>query len=258
MHLRGGVPGRSPATSERSQPDATFTYSYNATVSASAQGDTPTSLANDACYNANSEDQPDVVFHGCDPATVVVPPAPPAPEPAELGVVKTVSHDIVAPGDTLTWTVVGTNYGPATSTGFVLADQLPAGVQFVRATASGALTCTTPAVGSSGAVTCTAPSVPAAPAAGSSLTLTIVANGTVDNRRRHAPAQHRHRVRRSRRAGSRPAPQPRRDADAGARSRPADPAQQYRRADAPAPGARRPATASCVPVHPPNVSRRPC
>ena len=157
------------------QPDATFTYSYNATVSASAQGDTPTSLANDACYNANSEDQPDVVFHGCDPATVVVPPAPPAPEPADLGVVKTVSHDIVAPGDTLTWTVVGTNYGPATSTGFVLADQLPAGVQFVRATASGALTCTTPAVGSSGAVTCTAPSVPAAPAAGSSLTLTIVA-----------------------------------------------------------------------------------
>jgi large repetitive protein len=157
------------------QPDATFTYSYNATVSASAQGDTSTSLANYACYNANSEDQPNVVFHGCDPATVVVPPAPPSPQPADLGVVKTVSHNIVAPGDTLTWTVVGTNYGPATSTGFVLADQLPRGVQFVRATASGALTCTTPPVGSSGAVTCTAPSVPAAPAAGSSLTLTIVA-----------------------------------------------------------------------------------
>ena len=157
------------------QPDATFTYSYNATVSASAQGDTSTPLANDACYNANSEDQPNVDFHGCDPATVVVPPTPPAPEPADLGVVKTVSHKIVAPGDTLTWTVVGTNYGPATSTGFVLADQLPAGVQFVSASASGALTCTTPAVGSSGAVTCTAPSVPAAPAAGSSLTLTIVA-----------------------------------------------------------------------------------
>ena len=157
------------------QPDATFTYSYNATVSASAQGDTAASLANDACYTANSEDQPNVDFHGCDPATVVVPPAPPAPEPADLGVVKTVSHNIVAPGDTLTWTVVGTNYGPATSTGFVLADQLPTGVQFVRATGSGALTCTTPPVGNSGAVTCTAPSVPAAPAAGSSLTLTIVA-----------------------------------------------------------------------------------
>jgi uncharacterized repeat protein (TIGR01451 family) len=157
------------------QPDATFTYSYNATVSASAQGDASASLANNACYNANSEDQPNVVFHGCDPATIVVPPVPPAPEPADLGVVKTVSHNIVSPGATLAWTVVGTNYGPVTSTGFVLADQLPAGVQFVSASASPALTCTTPPVGSSGSVTCTAPSVPAAPAAGSSLTLTIVA-----------------------------------------------------------------------------------
>ncbi len=157
------------------QPDAKFTYSYKATVSAAAQGDTPAALVNNACYNANSEDQPDVPFHGCDPATVVVPPAPPAPEPADLGVVKTVSHNIVNPGDTLTWTVVGTNYGPATSTGFVLADALPPGVSFVSASASPELTCTTPAVGATGSVTCTAPSVPALPAAGSSLTLTIVA-----------------------------------------------------------------------------------
>ena len=158
------------------QPDAKFTYSYKATVSAAAQGDKPAALINNACYDANSEDQPDVPFHGCDPATVVVPPAPPAPEPADLGVVKTVSHNIVNPGDTLTWTVVGTNYGPATSTGFVLADALPPGVSFVSASASPELTCTTPAVGATGgSVTCTAPSVPAAPAAGSSLTLTIVA-----------------------------------------------------------------------------------
>ncbi|MGZ4343286.1 MAG: hypothetical protein ACXVHX_15470 [Solirubrobacteraceae bacterium] len=154
------------------QPDATFTYSYNATVSATAQGDTPASLANNACYDANSEDQPDVVFHGCDPATIVVPPAPQA---VELGVVKTVSHNIVEPGATLTWTVGGTNYGPGTSTGFVLADALPPGVSFVSASASPELTCTTPPVGSSGSVTCTAPSVPAAPTAGSSLRLTIVA-----------------------------------------------------------------------------------
>jgi uncharacterized repeat protein (TIGR01451 family) len=83
--------------------------------------------------------------------------------------------------------VVGTNYGPATSTGFTLADQLPAGVAFVSATHSAALTCTTPPVGASGAVTCTAPNaVPAKPADGSSLTLTIkatvpstTANGTL-------------------------------------------------------------------------------
>jgi uncharacterized repeat protein (TIGR01451 family) len=157
----------------RLNPDAEFTYSYEARVDATAQGNSPAPLVNTACYQSNSEDQPDTSFTGCDQASVVVPPAPPAP--ADLGVVKTVDHNIVTPGDTVTWTVVGTNHGPATSTGFVLADQLPPGVAFVSAAASGALTCTTPPVGAGGAITCTAPTVPAAPADGSSLTLTIVA-----------------------------------------------------------------------------------
>ncbi len=94
--------------------------------------------------------------------------------------VKTVSANTVAPGDTITWKIVGTNYGPATSTGFVLADQLPPGVAFVKATAESPLTCTTPPVGTSGAVTCTAPTVPPKPADGSSLTLTIVATVPAD------------------------------------------------------------------------------
>lgn len=155
------------------EPDANFTYSYQARVAAVAVGAPSATLTNTACYSANSIDQPDVSFTGCDPAAVTVPPGPPVP--ADLGVVKSVNHDIVAPGDKVTWTVTGTNYGPATSTGFTLADQLPAGVQFVSETHSAALTCTTPAVGSSGAITCTAPSVPAKPAEGSSLTLTIIA-----------------------------------------------------------------------------------
>ena len=45
----------------------TFTYSYNAVVAASAQGSSPAPLVNTACFDANSDDQPDVVFHGCDP-----------------------------------------------------------------------------------------------------------------------------------------------------------------------------------------------
>jgi uncharacterized repeat protein (TIGR01451 family) len=155
--------------------DAMFTYSFSATVKASAQGPAPNPVPNIGCFGSNSADQPDVTFTGCDTATIIVPPTPPQPQPADLGVVKTVSANTVAPGDTITWTIVGTNYGPATSTGFVLADQLPPGVSFVSATAESPLTCTTPAVGSSGAVTCTAPSVPAKPGAGSSLTLTIVA-----------------------------------------------------------------------------------
>ncbi len=154
-------------------PDASFSYAYQARVDATAQGNAPASLVNHACYQANSEDQPDVIYEGCDPAAVIVPPGP--PPPADLGVVKTVSHATVAPGARLTWQIVGTNYGPATSTGFVLTDQLPPDVQFVSATASSALTCTTPAVGTSGSIICTAPSVPAAPASGSSQTLTVVA-----------------------------------------------------------------------------------
>lgn len=160
--------------------DGSFTYSFTATVKASAEGPAPNPVVNTGCFTSNSEDQPDVVFTGCDAATIIVPPQPPQPQPADLGVVKTVSASTVAPGDTLTWNVVGTNYGPATSTGFVLADQLPPGVAFVSATASPQLTCATPPVGGNGAVTCTAPSVPPQPADGSSLTLRIVATVPAD------------------------------------------------------------------------------
>ncbi len=159
-------------------PDATFTFTFRATVSAVAQGDAPSTLTNTACYQANAEDQPDVSYTGCSDAHIDVPPAP--PPPADLGVIKTVSKNIVKPGGSLTWQIVGTNYGPATSTNFVLADRLPAGVQFVRATASPDMTCTTPPVGQTGAVTCTAPTVPpaadpASPDPASQRTLTIVA-----------------------------------------------------------------------------------
>jgi large repetitive protein len=156
-----------------------FTYSFTATVAASAEGPAPNLLTNTACFDAVAPPVPGE-FTGCDDATIIVPPTPPQPQPADLGVVKTVSAAVVAPGATITWKIVGTNYGPATSTGFTLADQLPPGVAFVKATAEAPLTCTTPPVGGSGAVTCTAPSVPAQPAAGSSLTLTIVATVPAD------------------------------------------------------------------------------
>ena len=158
----------------RLEPGDKFSFAYRATVAAAAQGTSPAKLTNVACYRANSERQPGNEFRGCAPATVEVPPNP----YADLGVVKTVSDDVVPPGATLTWTLVATNYGPQTSTGFELRDELPSGVTFVSHTAESPLTCTTPAVGSTGSVVCTAPSV----AAGSSLTVTITATvpaGTV-------------------------------------------------------------------------------
>jgi uncharacterized repeat protein (TIGR01451 family) len=151
----------------RLDPGEAFSFAYSATVAAAAQGTSTAHLTNVACYQANSERQPGNVFRGCAPESVEVPPNP----YADLGVVKTVSDDVVQPGATVTWTLVATNYGPQTSTGFELRDQLPPGVAFVSHTAESPLTCTTPAVGSTGSVVCTAPSV----AAGSSLTATITA-----------------------------------------------------------------------------------
>jgi uncharacterized repeat protein (TIGR01451 family) len=158
--------------------DGSFTYAYVGRVNAAAQGTTSKPLENVACFGANSGDPLEGVFTGCDPASVVVPPNP----YVDLGVVKTVSADTIAPGGTLTWTLVATNHGPGTSTNFTLADELPAGVTFVSLTKDPALTCTAPAVGATGTVSCTAPSV----AAGKSMTVTITgavpastANGTV-------------------------------------------------------------------------------
>ena len=73
--------------------DGSFTYSFTATVGASAQGPAPNPVVNTACFRSNSEDQTDVTFYGCDDATFVVPqPPPPQPKPADLGVVKTVDQ----------------------------------------------------------------------------------------------------------------------------------------------------------------------
>ena len=156
-------------------PNETFAFSYNATVSAAAQGTSPAQLRNLACFTANSESHPDTDYYGCAPANVEVPPNP----YVDLGVVKSVSADVVAPGATLTWTLVATNHGPGTSTGFELRDELPAGVMFSSHTASAPLACTTPAPGVAGSIVCTAPSV----AAGTSLTVTftgVVAAGTAN------------------------------------------------------------------------------
>ena len=56
------------------------------------------------------------------------------PPKADLAVTKSGSADPVHPGDTLTYTITVTNAGPATSTGVLLTDSLPAGVTFSGST----------------------------------------------------------------------------------------------------------------------------
>ena len=45
-------------------PDASFSYAYQARVDATAQGNAPASLVNHACYQADSEDQPECDLRG--------------------------------------------------------------------------------------------------------------------------------------------------------------------------------------------------
>jgi uncharacterized repeat protein (TIGR01451 family) len=158
-------------------PDATFTYGVQARVRAWAAGSSPDNLINSACYTANDEDTPGVVFKGCDDASTIVPPNP----AADLGIVKSVKPVLVQAGGTLTWTLTATNYGPRTATGVVIADQLPPQALFVSVSTAPAMSCTTPAVGATGAITCTVPTIPATPDPGSSVTVvvtTTVAPGT--------------------------------------------------------------------------------
>jgi uncharacterized repeat protein (TIGR01451 family) len=63
-------------------------------------------------------------------ASVDVPPA------VDIGVDKRVSNDHPSVGDTVTWTIFATNYGPDDATGVSIFDLLPAGVTFVSAGAT--------------------------------------------------------------------------------------------------------------------------
>ncbi|HUK13260.1 MAG TPA: DUF11 domain-containing protein [Thermoanaerobaculaceae bacterium] len=70
----------------------------------------------------------------------------------------------VAPGATITYTLVATNNGPGAASALTVSDPLPAGVLFSSLAAPGGWSCSTPAVGANGTVSCTIASLaPASP-----------------------------------------------------------------------------------------------
>ena len=87
---------------------------------------------------------------------------------ADLQVVKTDTPDPVAPGGTLTYTMVVTNNGLSDAVNVVFRDPVPSGTTFVAVAAPG-MTCTAPAAGARGDVQCTAPLL----AVGASVTVTL-------------------------------------------------------------------------------------
>lgn len=87
-------------------------------------------------------------------------PSPtPTPGPADLSLAKTGSPSSVISGSTVTYQLVVTNNGPATSNGIFLSDPLPIGMTFNSCSTSQG-TCTGPAVGSNGTVVANLGSIP--------------------------------------------------------------------------------------------------
>jgi uncharacterized repeat protein (TIGR01451 family) len=105
------------------------------------------------------------------------------PPSADLSVTKSTGSSSVAPGGSLTYTIVVTNAGPSAATTVVMTDTLPATLLFQSISAPAGFSCTTPSVGSTGTISCTAATL----ANGATATFTLVtqvagnATGTISN-----------------------------------------------------------------------------
>jgi uncharacterized repeat protein (TIGR01451 family) len=100
----------------------------------------------------------------------------------DLAVTKSTAATSVAPGGTLTYTIVVTNNGPNAASDLTLTDALPSALLFQSISAPAGWTCTTPAVGANGTITCTAAALANGASATFTLTTTVdAASGTVTN-----------------------------------------------------------------------------
>ena len=73
---------------------------------------------------------------------------------ADLILTKTASHDIVAPGGAITYSVVATNEGPDSAGNVTITDAIPAGAMFVSASPSPGGACSSTRSSSGGSVRC--------------------------------------------------------------------------------------------------------
>ena len=105
--------------------DQTETLTITALVTAAG---TATNLAE---VTAADQSDPDL---GDNQASVMV-----TPQVADLSLVKTVDDSSATIGQDVTFTIAVNNAGPDAATNVTVADQLPEGLEFVRATPSGRL-----------------------------------------------------------------------------------------------------------------------
>ncbi len=155
----GDVPaGATVTTTVTVRVTATGTLTTVAEVSAAGQPDVDSTPGNGPQTPAEDDQAA---------AAVTVAPA------ADLSLTKTASAPAPNPGEELTYTLTVRDTGPDGATGVTVADALPAGVAFVRATGDGAY--------DASAGVWTVGAVPAGSARTVDLVVTVLAGGTITN-----------------------------------------------------------------------------
>jgi uncharacterized repeat protein (TIGR01451 family) len=97
---------------------------------------------------------------------------------ADLSVTISADKPIIRPGETLTYTVNANNSGPEFANDVTLTMAAPTGTRFVSLQKPLGWDCTTPAVGASGAITCTTPALDVAT---DTFILTVTGNNVPDD-----------------------------------------------------------------------------
>jgi uncharacterized repeat protein (TIGR01451 family) len=106
-----------------------------------------------------------------------------APTTADLSIAKSTGTTAIAPGGSISYTIVLANNGPHNATNVSMTDSLPASLLFQSISAPAGFSCTTPAIGATGLINCTAASLANGASATFTLVVTVAGNatGTISN-----------------------------------------------------------------------------
>jgi uncharacterized repeat protein (TIGR01451 family) len=127
------TPTDTPTATETPTPTQTQTPIPTQTQPPSTPTGTPTTPTPLLTMTGTSTPTPVLTATAGTATATPGPTTTPTPAEAVIVVAKSGSPNPVAPGQTLTYTILAENQGPATATGLVLADSLPSGLSFVSA-----------------------------------------------------------------------------------------------------------------------------
>ncbi|HEY7440658.1 MAG TPA: DUF11 domain-containing protein [Acidimicrobiia bacterium] len=107
------------------------------TLAITATGTNDGVTTDTAAISASGSTDPNPANNLASSSILVVTPRVGTPEPADVGITKTVNNPIPTVGSAIVFTIVMTNHGPNHSTGTAAQDTLPAGLTFVSSSGDG-------------------------------------------------------------------------------------------------------------------------